>query len=174
TGSTGAQGDIGPTGPQGDTGSTGAQGDIGPTGASGIAPIAVYNTNLSASGSSFDVPVGNISYQLQYSTSSSLSLSVSALVSSITVDIKRSSQYDSAVEGTSLNGVTLTPTSVQLDSLIYSNSNEMHRTWIRQQDPDTSLWSLYEIDLFASVAGARTSIWVYLIYENADFTVPGV
>ncbi|EGO63075.1 hypothetical protein, partial [Acetonema longum] len=140
--------------------------------ASGIAPTAVFNLDLSAADSSFDVIIGNVVYHLENASTTALSLSLSSTGGSILVDIKRSTQWDSASEGSSLDGVTLTASSMMIDGTIFSDSNEMHRTWIRQQDPVTGLWSQSEVDLFVSVSGARTSVWVYPIYEDASFSAP--
>lgn len=137
-------------------------------GTNGMTPT-VYHTNLSTSGSSYDIVIKNVVYHLQASAGT-IALSLRSTGSSILADVKRSSQYDATgIEGSSLNGVTLTTTNQSLDSIIYDNSNEMHRTWIRQRDPITNLWSLYEVDLFPSDNGARTDIWVYKIYENASY-----
>lgn len=132
--------------------------------------IGVYHTNLSASGSLLDVPVGKVIYRIQHASATTVAMNVRAASNSVVVDIKRSAQYDSSAEGQSLNNFSLTTNAQNLDSGIINISNEMHRTWIRQQDPATFLWSMYEVDLFVSKAGARVSVCVYLIYEDVDLS----
>lgn len=163
---------IGPTGP------TGPAGPIGPTGATGntepsaIAPLAVYNVNISGTGKSYDVKIKNVIYRLSYSSADAVNLKLlSTGGGTILVDVRRFSCFNSSVEGQTLNNYNLTSTPVDIDSIIYSNSVETHQTRIRQQDPITKLWSLYDVNLFVSANGSRTTIWIYMIAENVDFIV---
>ncbi|WP_394524610.1 hypothetical protein [Lacrimispora sp. JR3] len=113
--------------------------------------------------------VGNVIYRLSYGAADYISISILPVSGSVLIDLKRSSQYDGTIDASTLNNYTLS--SIQsLDSIVYNSSREMHRVWLRQQDPDTSLWSLYEIDTFSSASGARTTVWVYLI--ESDVTLP--
>lgn len=130
----------------------------------------IYHTRISMSGDSYEVIVGNVVYFLQHVSAGIFSLSIRSSGKSFLVDVKRTSQYDlTGVEGSTFNSLTLNTTNQSLDAVIYTNSNEMHRTWIRQQDPDTNLWSLHEVNLFPSSNGNRIDIWVYKIYEDISY-----
>lgn len=171
-GERGSQGIRGATGPQGEqgsqgpTGATGVAGPTGPTGAAGAFPGAVYHANLSASGSSIDVRVGNVIYHLQYSSATTLQLFLRPATISVLIDLKRSSQYDTTTTDAFTRDNYMLSASLDIDTIIYNSSREMHRTWLRQLDPFSGLWSLNEIDLFASNGNARITIWVYPIYTD--------
>lgn len=165
-------GPTGPTGPAGPRGATGPTGATGNTGPSAIAPLAVYNVNINGTGKSYDVKIKNVIYRLSYSSADAVNLKLlSTGGGTILVDVRRFSCFNSSVEGQTLNNYNLTPTPVDIDSIIYSNSVETHQTRIRQQDPITKLWSLYDVNLFVSANGSRTTIWIYMIAENVDFIV---
>lgn len=87
----------------------------------------------------------------------------------VLVDVKRSSQFESAIEGAQWDDATLS-TQLTIDALVYNQSREQHRTLIRQQDPDTGLWSLCAVNLFSSGNAARVSVWVNWI--ETDVTYP--
>ena len=124
-----------------------------------------------------DVPVGNIYYSVRQNGSDDLRLYIRPIVpgTQILIDWKRSSQYDdSGVNSGPILNNTILSTEQNVDDVSYPSSREMHRTWIRQQDPDTNNWSLHEVNLFASgppapPSGAprsRVTVWVYEIYKN--------
>ena len=85
-------------------------------------------------------------------------------------DYRRVSHFDglAGVEGDYSDNATLSGRLVK-DTLIYKNSREMHSVWIRVQDPTTSLWSMYEVNLFASAGGARITVWVNTIEEKISY-----
>lgn len=144
------------------------KGKDGLNGKDGLAPI-VYHADLSKVGNQIEFWVDSIRCQYIYNTADSISFNVKAgLSGNVIVDLKRSSQYDGvAAEGSTLDNFTLTTTYQNVDTIVYNSSREMHRTWIRTQDPTTGLWNLYFIDLCVSNKGARTDIIVYPIYTNA-------
>ena len=84
-------------------------------------------------------------------------------------DIKRSTIYNSTPEGDQWDNRNITG-SLTIDGLLYFNSNEMHLTRIRQQDPVTGLWSLCDVHMYPSYAARRVSIWVKWIEFNVDFS----
>lgn len=122
----------------------------------------VYSANLKDTGSYLEVPVGNIIYRIEYSTALDLRLKLKAAgETSINADIKKFSQYNAtANESVSNDSYTLTSTFLTIDSNIYHSSNEYHITRIRQQDPETNLWSICDVHLFASSSGARVDVWI--------------
>lgn len=65
---------IGPTGPTGPAGPRGATGATGNTEPSAIAPLAVYNVNISGTGKSYDVKIKNVIYRLSYSSADAVNL----------------------------------------------------------------------------------------------------
>ena len=193
-----------PQGPTGPTGSTGVKGDIGATGpaptitveestpttyrvrfhSSGADVISpnlraapeVYNMDLSATGSTRDIPLGKLILNVQNGSSSSIRLSLRAAntAAPVLVDLRRTTIYDgSTIESQTWNSVPFS-TSQIIDDVLYDNSQETHWMRLRQQDPATSLWSMCQITTFASAAGARVSIIVDWYYTGATFTVPTV
>ena len=199
TGIQGITGATGPTGIQGITGATGPTGSTGPnpevtvsedtpttykvnfksgdqnvTSPNLRSTILVYNADLSASGNVLNIPLGKLILTAQYTSTTSIQLSVRSANASVPVltDIRRTSIYDSAaVESQTFNNTNVS-TKLVLDDTVYSQSQETHWMRIRQQDPDTRLWSLCEVKTFASQNGSRTSIWVVWIYTGASFTKP--
>jgi len=130
-------------------------------------------------GTMLEVPVGNIYYSVRQNGSTDLRLYIRPIVPStqILIDWKRSSQYDdSGVNSNPILTNSILSEEVNVDDVIYTLSREMHRTWIRQQDPDTNNWSLHEVNLFVSgnrttstdpaAPRSRVTVWVYEIYSN--------
>lgn len=62
--------------------------------------------------------------------------------------------------------------SLTLDDLVYTMTQEMHWIRIREQDPSTKFWSMCEVRTFASQNGSRTSICVDWINTGAIFSAP--
>ena len=118
-----------------------------------------------------NVPVGKLILVAQYTSAASIRLSVRAADTSAPVlaDIRRTSIYDGAsIESQTFNNTTIS-TAVVVDDTVYSNSQEMHWMRIRQRDPATNLWSMCQINTFASQGGARTSVCIQWFYTNATF-----
>jgi len=160
-GVTGTTGDIGPTGATGDTGAT------GPTGPSGMP--TTYSANLSTAGTALTVPVGNMTYSIT-NTGGTISETLAATSGTVVADVKSLSQYDgSGLNSTSFDNTTFTTTPTALDATIYKNSNEYLDTRIRQQDPTTGLWSIYEVATLVSDNGARVNTWVTPIATGLSF-----
>lgn len=139
-----------------------------------MATVESYNIDLSAAFSSIDIPVGALVLVADNVSTSAIRLSIRPLDASIPIlaDIRRTSIYDGgAVESQTYNN-TLISGRTSLDDLVYSLSQEMHWMRIRQQDPNTNLWSMCEIRTFASAGGARTSICINWIYTGVTFQVP--
>lgn len=90
----------------------------------------------------------------------------------VLTDMRRTSIYNaSTVETYTGNGVTVSGR-VVLDEIVYTNSQETHRMVIRQQAPDTKLWSLCEVYSFLSTAGARVSVRVLWSEYDVRYEVP--
>lgn len=145
----------------------GKDGIDGKDGAAGLSP-RIYHADLSKVGNQIDIILDGIRAQYIYRDTTSISFNIhSASANNVIVDLKRATQYGgAAVEGSSLDNFTVTPSYQSVDTIIYNDSSEMHRTWIRTQDPTTKLWNLFQVDLFVSNKGARTDIVVYQIYQN--------
>ena len=189
-----------PQGPSGPTGSTGVKGDIGATGpaptitveestpttyrvrfhSSGADVISpnlraapeVYNMDLSATGSTRDIPLGKLILNVQNGSSSSIRLSLRAAntAAPVLADVRRTSIYGGlgAVEVQTLDNTKISTRTV-IDDIVYDQSEEMHWIRLRQQDPSTSLWSMCEVRTFSSKLGARTSICVDWLYTGVTF-----
>lgn len=161
----------GPQGIQGIQGVQGEQGIQGPQGAqgpSGMVPT-IYHRKIPSSGSSFQIAVGKVGYHMVWGTADSVSINLRGDNPPILVDVKRSSQYQATgIEGLSLDNYSLPTGLTSIDTIVYNVSNEMHRIWIRQQDPVTLLWSLHEVCVFVSFKAARVDVWVYEIYTGFD------
>ena len=177
TGPTGPKGEIGPTGPKGETGPAGAQGDegpagpmgsTGPTGATGGSlPFTLYHVNLSSDDDIFEIPVGRMHYSIKhYGDNFRLYMRPIVAGTKVLLDLKRGSIYDNGTNGTPEFDSYELEDEVFVDDLMYSESREMHRTWIRQTIPDSNSWSLHEVNIFASGPKSRVTVWVFEIYSN--------
>lgn len=189
-GETGPQGEKGETGPQGEQGIQGIQGEKGDPGETPAitviedTPLSYklnfrtstedittpnlfksldeYHVDLSTTGSTLNIPLENLILTYQNTSSTSIRISIAAknTAAPVLADIRRITIYNgSSVESQTLNNTTISTRTV-LDDLMYSESQESHSIKIRQQDPDTKLWSLCEIHTFSSNKGARTSVWI--------------
>lgn len=193
-GETGMQGEQGEQGEKGDTGSQGAKGQAPemtvtdtPTiyklsfqtsGGDIVSPnlkatIDHDNLNLSSQGSSADVQLGSLILTAAYVSAGTIKLSVRAADASkpVLADIRRTGIYDSSARSQTNDSATITD-SVVLDDILYSMSQEIQWMVIRQQNPDSGLWSMCRVNTFASASGARTSISVKWLYVNATFDTP--
>lgn len=189
-GKTGPQGEKGKTGSQGEQGIQGIQGEKGDPGETPAITVIEdtplgyklnfrtstedittpnlfksldeYHVDLSATGSTLNIPLENLILTYQNTSSTSIRISIAAknTAAPVLADIRRITIYNgSSVESQTLNNTTISTRTV-LDDLMYSESQESHSIKIRQQDPDTKLWSLCEIHTFSSNKGARTSVWI--------------
>lgn len=142
---------------------------MGIVGRNGKQPYLLLNGNLEASGSSMEGAVGNVLLRVVYNGSDSVDMTIGPLTVPLMIDYKRLSFWDAlGIESVVGNGVTLS-TTISVDGLIFSSSRETHYVWLRQQDPVTLLWSLFEIHLFSSDTKRRTTASVYLIEENVSY-----
>lgn len=189
-GKTGPQGEKGKTGSQGEQGIQGIQGEKGDPGETPAITVIEdtplgyklnfrtstedittpnlfksldeYHVDLSATGSTLNIPLENLILTYQNTSSTSIRISIAAknTAAPVLADIRRITIYNgSSVESQTLNNTTISTRTV-LDDLMYSESQESHSIKIRQQDPNTKLWSLCEIHTFSSNKGARTSVWI--------------
>lgn len=200
-GDTGPQGEKGDTGEQGEQGIQGPKGDTGETPAIMVVedtPISYklnfktsaedittpnlfksldeYHVDLSVSGSTLNIPLGNLILTYQNTSSTSVRISVAAkdTATPVLTDMRRTTIYNAAsVESQTYNDTTVSTRTV-LDDLMYTQSQESHSMLIRQQDPTTKLWSLCEIHSFISNGGARTSVWVQWSEVNVNYEAPSV
>ena len=198
TGPQGPQGEQGPTGP---TGATGTKGDTGPQGKMPLMAIAentktsykvhfqtdtaeftspnlksnveFYNYNLSATGSTVNIPLESLTLVIRNVSTTSIRISIQPTITgtSVLADIRRTTIYDSTIETQTNNNVTISA-SLSLDDIVYTMSQETHWMRIRQQNPTTKLWSLCEVHTFASQNASRTTIWINWIYTDGSFPTP--
>jgi len=91
-------------------------------------------------------------------------------ITPVKYDYRRFTSYDGlgGTQGQFTDDGSLT-TRTPGDDAIYQNSREMHRAWIRIQNPASTLWSLYEVNLYPSANGARTTVWVNVIEEGVSY-----
>ena len=196
TGPQGTQGPQGEQGPQGIQGAAGPVGDTGPAPAITVAEdtltsyklsfrangqeitssnlkaaIQNYNVNLGAAGRTIDIPLGKLVLTMAYADASSIRINIQAAnaATPVLADIRRSSIYNGASIESQTNNNTTVGGSLSLDSIVYSQSQETHWMRIRQQDPDTKLWSMCEVITFASASGARTSVSVKWLYTGVSY-----
>ncbi|MDO5389188.1 MAG: collagen-like protein, partial [Clostridia bacterium] len=133
-----------------------------------------YNYDLSNAGSSAAITIGKLLFTVQYNSSSAIRLIISPADVSVPIlaDIRRTSIYDGgSIESSTYNNTSVTG-NIVIDDVVYSQSQETHTTRIRQQDPDTGLWSMCVVSTFPSNGGARTTVWVDWIYTGASFVTP--
>ncbi|WP_215701029.1 collagen-like protein [Clostridium sp. MCC353] len=194
----GEQGAQGVQGPKGENGDMGEKGISGPSPEMAVAEdtptsykisfstaegnmvtpelkpsIDYHNVNLSVSNNPVDIPVGKLILTAAPVSSSVIKLSLKAADASkpILADIRRTGIYDTTVRSQTYDNTTIT-SSIVLDDTVYTLSQEIHWTIIRQQNPDNSLWSMCKIGTFASASGARTSICLKWLYTDSSFTTP--
>lgn len=137
-----------------------------------IPPLTEYHVNLSTAGSTLNIPLDQLILTYQYASATSLKISIAPKDQPILTDMRRSTIYGSgAIEVQTFDNTTVSK-EVVLDSIIYSQSQEEHTMKIRQQNPQTKLWSLCEIHSFISAGGARTSVWVQWSENNISYTTP--
>ena len=132
--------------------------------------IQNYNVNLGAAGRTIDIPIGKLLLTVAYADAGSIRINIRAANSAVPVltDIRRTSIYNSASIESQTNNNTTISGSLSLDAIVYSLSQETHWMRIRQQDPDSGLWSMCEIITFASAGGARTSVSVEWLYSDVS------
>lgn len=198
----GEKGEQGPQGEKGDTGEKGEQGIQGPEGETPtvsvaentpisyklnfktteqdittpnlFAPYTAYHADISATNSVLSVPIGELilSYQNISTTSVRISIAPKTADVPILADMRRTSIYNGGtVEAQSFDNTTVSSRTV-LDDIVYSKSQETHSIEIRQQDPQTKLWSLCEVTTFISASGARTSVLVRFSEYYVAYTAP--
>ena len=133
-----------------------------------------YHVDLSASGSTLNIPLGSLILTYQNTSTSSVRISIAAKDTAVPVltDMRRITIYNStSIESQTYNNTTVSTRTV-LDDLVYSLSQESHSMKIRQQNPETKLWSLCEIHSFISNGAARTSIWIQWSEVDVSYEAP--
>ena len=198
----GEQGIQGEKGEKGDTGEQGIQGEKGEKGETPAITIAEdtplsyklnfktsiddittpnlfksldeYHVDLSATGSTLNIPLGSLI--LTYQNTSSLTLRISVAPKNtaepVLTDIRGLTIFNStSIESQTFNNTTISARTV-IDEITYSQSQESHNIIIRQQDPTTKLWSMCEVHSFASDGGARTSIWIQWSEVGVSYEAP--
>jgi hypothetical protein len=130
----------------------------------------ITGANLQAPGSTTSIDIGNMKYIVSYQNGNSVKLELAAVSGSVTADVMKSSQFgNNGVDGTVLDNTVFTTTPTLIDTYVLDSSNEFHTTRIRQQDPATGLWSIYDVSLFPSANAARTNIWYKLIASGLSY-----
>ena len=130
--------------------------------------------DISATGSTLNIPLGSLILTYQNTSTSSVRISVAPkdTAAPVLTDMRRITIYNNtSIESQTYNN-TIVSTRTVLDDLMYSQSQESHSIKIRQQDPVTKLWSLCEIRSFISNGGARTSVWVQWSEVNVSYEAP--
>lgn len=198
----GEQGIQGEKGEKGDTGEQGIQGEKGEKGETPAITIVEdtplsyklnfktsiddittpnlfksldeYHVDLSATGSTLNIPLGSLI--LTYQNTSSLTLRISVAPKNtaepVLTDMRGLTIFNStSIESQTFNNTTISARTV-IDEITYSQSQESHNIIIRQQDPTTKLWSMCEVHSFASDGGARTSIWIQWSEVGVSYEAP--
>lgn len=132
------------------------------------------HVDISATGSTLNIPLGSLILTYQNTSTSSVRISVAPkdTAAPVLTDMRRITIYNNtSIESQTYNN-TVVSTRTVLDDLMYSQSQESHSIKIRQQDPVTKLWSLCEIRSFISNGGARTSVWVQWSEVNVSYEAP--
>lgn len=139
-----------------------------------FAPYSEYHVNISAANSTFAVPVKNLvlTYQTTSSSAPRISIAPKDTAVPILADMRRTTIYNNGTAEAQTFDSTTVSGRIVLDDIVYSNSQETHSIKIRQQDPETKLWSLCEINSFISSGGARTSIRIQWSEYNVAYNVP--
>lgn len=139
-----------------------------------FAPYTEYHVDLSAINSLLTVPLENLVLSYQTTSSSALRISAAPKTAGTTVlcDIRRLTIYNaSTIESQTSDNTSISARTV-LDEIVYTSSQESHSMKIRQQDPETKLWSLCEITSFISKNAARTSVTVRFLEHGVSYLPP--
>ena len=129
---------------------------------------------MSATNSSFNLPIENLILNYLKTGGNTIQLSVRAkdTATPITADIIRTTIYGlGSPEAQYFDNIQITG-QIVLDGTIYADSQEQYWLTVRQQNPVSSLWSTCIVRLFSSKNGARVSIWLRWIEYNVSYTVP--
>ena len=130
--------------------------------------------NLSATGSTLNIPLGSLILTYENTSTSALRITVAPknTAEPVVADMRRTSIFNStSIETQTYNNTTVSARTV-LDEIVYSQSQESHMMVIRQQNPTSKLWSLCEIHSFISNGGARTSIWIQWSEVDVSYEAP--
>lgn len=133
-----------------------------------------YHVNLSAADSTLNIPLKNLilTYQRTAATTARITIAAKNTAVPVLTDMRRVTIYNStSVESQTYNNTRVSTRTV-LDEIVYSDSQESHSMKIRQQDPETGLWSLCEIHTFISAGGARTSVWIQWSEIDVSYEAP--
>ena len=139
-----------------------------------FAPYSEYHADLSTTGSTLSIPLKSLvlTYQGTSSTTVRLSIAPEMAGTSVITDMRRTVIYNSnTIETQTIDNTVISARKV-IDDIVYSQSQETHSIRLRQQDPETKLWSLCEINSFISGGGARTSVWLRWIEYDVAYEVP--
>lgn len=133
-----------------------------------FAPDVEYHVNISATNSTFDVPLRNLVLTYQTTSSSALRISIAPKDAAVSIlaDMRRTTIYNSGTAEAQTFDNTTVSARVVLDEIVYSKSQETHNIKVRQQDPVTKLWTLCSVDSFISDGGART--WIRVKWNEYD------
>ncbi|MDR1736195.1 MAG: hypothetical protein LBR85_04920 [Oscillospiraceae bacterium] len=125
----------------------------------------MLSADVSVPGSSLSARVGNLIYTVSnLEKKDVVKVDIRAASGSVLADVKRFAQFGATgIDSAHWDNITFTATPFTIDETVLNTTNEFHTTRIRQQDPATGLWSVYDVHLFASNLGARTDIWVQQI-----------
>lgn len=201
-GERGEKGERGPAGEQGHAGMQGDRGEKGDTGETPAITVVEdtplsyklnfktsttdittpnlfkaldeYHVNLSTANSTLNIPLDNLILTYQYVSSNSARITIAPKDTSISIlaDMRRTSIYNSySVESQTYDNTNVSTRTI-IDDIIYTLSQETHVMQIRQQNPDTKLWSLCEIHTFISNGGAWTSVWVQWYESGVSYEAP--
>ena len=108
-----------------------------------FAHYSEYHADLSAVNSVLTIPLKNLVLTYQTTSASAVRISIAPKESgaSVLIDMRRTSIYNaSTIETQTLGNTTVSGRTV-IDEIVYSKSQETHNVIIRQQDPETKLWS---------------------------------
>ena len=145
----------------GDTGATGATGPTGP----GV-PLQLFLYQIASAGDTGEFTLGSATFRMEFISTSTMSLSIYATLPALTIDLFLFTINTGGTETFSHGNYVLTPTALLVAPTISTISEGTTTVLLRQQDPDTFLWTLYKVHIFASGGGLSTTVWVEEIYTN--------
>lgn len=99
-----------------------------------------------------------------------LVLQVNDQYTSIKTDIHKICFFDHGTLESQSISMKLERDSRIYEDILSSRSREIHWIRVRQQNPDTRLWSMCEIRVFASGYGHRTSLCLEWFYVDIPFS----
>ena len=132
-------------------------------------PVTVYRADLSTSGDTLDIPIGDITLQVYWYNATQVNYQLIPNPNfNTTIDVYKYSFWGTGSTQCNTWDSYVLSSNLILDDGSYSNSNEVWNCVIRQRT-QSGLYSTYSIKGFVSGNGARATIEVTQIEVDVSY-----